>query len=67
MSIAFSPNDECLIGTAPSGELKFFDYKEREEMGTFKVNHPLRHVRMQQNAPRIVVSSMDGRIMQWEY
>ncbi|XZE53603.1 protein kinase domain-containing protein [Planctomycetaceae bacterium SH139] len=67
MSIAFSPNDECLVGTTPSGELKFLDYHKREELGTFRVNRPLRHVRMQNGFPRIVASSMDGHIMQWEY
>ncbi len=67
ISIDFSPNDECLVATSPSGEIKFIDYRAGEELCTFRVQHPLRHVRFLDAADRLIVSSMDDLIFQWAY
>ena len=67
MSLAWADDDNCLITASPSGELQFLDSSDGEELGTFRVQHPLRQVRILEKFNCIVVSTMDGRIMKWSY
>jgi WD40 repeat protein len=66
-SLDISPNDDCLIAASPSGEIMFIDFRTGEEIGTFRIEHPVRHVRFMNEGDRIVASTTDGKILYWDY
>jgi WD40 repeat protein len=66
-SIDIAEGHQCLVATSPSGAMTFVDLRTMEEIATFRVERPLRHVRFIDNEQRLVVSTMDGSILQWDF
>ena len=67
LSIDFSPSDECLVAASPAGEITFIDPQDGIELGVFRVDRPLRHIKFMDGCDRLVVSTMDGAILHWDY
>ena len=67
MSFDISPHDECLVASSPSGAIVFVDFRTMEEIATFRIDRPLRHVKFLDGYDRLIVSTMDGSIMKFEY
>ncbi|TWU39515.1 WD40 repeat domain-containing serine/threonine protein kinase [Novipirellula artificiosorum] len=67
MSLDISPGDECLVAASPSGEITFIDHENGQEIGTFRIEHPVRRVRFMDGQDRIVVGTTNGRVFHFDY
>ncbi len=67
LSLDYSPGGECIVTASPNGQITFIDSTDGQEVGVFRVAHPLRHLEFMDGCDRLVVSTMDGAVLHWDY
>jgi WD40 repeat protein len=63
--VAFSPDGRTLVVASPCGEVTFWQAATGQELGTLRLNEPVREVAFFPDGRSMVTGSMDGNVRLW--